>query len=149
MRRSRSCWNRFVASLARPGGNITGLSTLAPELSGKRLELLKEIVPKLSRVAVLGTSTTPDNAQMSKRDRVAARAFGVTASIPRRTWSQGYRDRIPSRDKSRADAFVVTDDIAVLAHRTRIVDLAVKSRLPAMYYDRTICRSWRAYELRR
>ena len=49
--------NGFVASLARPGGNITGLSTLAPEISGKRLELLKEIVPKLSRVAVLGTST--------------------------------------------------------------------------------------------
>ena len=53
----------FVASLARPGGNITGLSTLAPEISGKRLELLKEIVPKLSRVAVLGTSTSPGNAQ--------------------------------------------------------------------------------------
>jgi putative ABC transport system substrate-binding protein len=53
----------FVASLARPGGNITGLSTLAPELSGKRLELLKEIIPQLSRVAVFGTSTLPDNAQ--------------------------------------------------------------------------------------
>ena len=51
--------NGFVASLARPGGNITGLSTLAPEISGKQLELLKEIVPKLSRVAVLGTSTNP------------------------------------------------------------------------------------------
>ena len=58
--------NGFVASLARPGGNITGLSTLAPELSGKRLELLKEIVPKLSRVAVLGTSTYPGNAQVLK-----------------------------------------------------------------------------------
>jgi putative ABC transport system substrate-binding protein len=55
--------NGFVASLARPGGNITGLSSLAPELSGKRLELLKEIVPKLSRVAVLWTSTTPGSAQ--------------------------------------------------------------------------------------
>jgi putative ABC transport system substrate-binding protein len=53
----------FVASLARPGGNITGLSTLRPELSGKQLELLKEIVPKLSRVAVFGTSTHPGNAQ--------------------------------------------------------------------------------------
>ena len=56
--------NGFVASLARPGGNITGLSTLAPELSGKQLELLKEVVPKLSRVAVFGTSTNPGNAQM-------------------------------------------------------------------------------------
>ena len=58
--------NGFVASLARPGGNITGLSTLAPELSGKQLELLKEIVPKLSRVAVFGTSTNPGNAQALK-----------------------------------------------------------------------------------
>jgi putative tryptophan/tyrosine transport system substrate-binding protein len=67
----------FVASLARPGGNITGLSTLAPELSGKRLELLKEIVPKLSRVAVFGTSTTPDNAQSLKEVELAAGALKV------------------------------------------------------------------------
>ena len=75
----------FVASLARPGGNITGLSALAPELSGKRLELLKEIVPKLSRVAVFGTSTSPDNAQSLKE--VETRRTGVesAASIPRRT----------------------------------------------------------------
>ena len=69
--------NGFVASLARPGGNITGLSTLAPEISGKRLELLKEIVPKLSRVAVFGTSTLPGNAQMLRETELAAGAFGV------------------------------------------------------------------------
>src|SRR6266550_1734829 len=63
----------FVASLARPGGNITGLSTLTPELSGKRLELLKEIVPKLSRVAVFGTSTLPDNAQRFGEVELAAK----------------------------------------------------------------------------
>jgi len=57
----------FVASLARPGGNITGLATLAPEISGKRLELLKEIVPRLSRVVVFGSSTEPANAQSLKR----------------------------------------------------------------------------------
>jgi len=67
----------FVASLARPGGNITGLSTLAPELSGKRLELLKEIIPKLSHVAVFGTSTQPGNAQMLGEVELAAKAFGV------------------------------------------------------------------------
>ena len=62
--------NGFVASLARPGGNITGhCHTLAPEISGKRLELLKEIIPKLSRVAVLGTSTQPGNAQAAQRRR--------------------------------------------------------------------------------
>src|SRR3989475_2544321 len=69
--------NGFVASLARPGGNITGLSSLAPELSGKRLELLKEIIPKLSRVAVLGNSAQPGNAQALKEMELAAKAFGV------------------------------------------------------------------------
>src|SRR5712692_8307009 len=67
----------FVASLARPGGNITGLSTFAPELSGKQLELLKEIVPKLSRVAVLGDSNEPGNAQALKEVELAAGAFKV------------------------------------------------------------------------
>ncbi len=82
--------NGFVASLARPGGNITGLSTQRPELSGKQLELLKEIVPKLSRVAVFGTSTQPGNAQSLKETELAAGAFRVQASIPRRTGSKGY-----------------------------------------------------------
>ena len=67
----------LVASLARPGGNITGLSTLAPEMSGKQLEILKEILPKLSRVAVLGTSTRPGTAQSLKEIELAARALGV------------------------------------------------------------------------
>src|SRR5262245_18476258 len=64
----------FVASLARPGGNITGLSTLSPEISGKQLELSKEVVPKLSRVAVLGNSTEPGNAQALKELEIAAGA---------------------------------------------------------------------------
>jgi len=67
----------FVASLARPGGNITGLSSLTADLSGKRLELLKEILPKLSRVAVLGTSASPGMAQQLRETELAAGAFGV------------------------------------------------------------------------
>src|SRR5262245_36459720 len=67
--------NGFVASLARPGGNITGLSNFAPELSGKRLELLKEVVPKLSRVAVLGTSTQPGHTRVSSEIELAAKTF--------------------------------------------------------------------------
>jgi len=70
--------NGFVASLARPGGNITGLSTLAPELAGKRFDLLKEIVPRLSRVAVFGTSTSASNALEIKEVEAAAAAIGVT-----------------------------------------------------------------------
>jgi putative ABC transport system substrate-binding protein len=69
--------NRFVASLARPGGNITGLSNLGPELSGKRLELLKEIVPKLSRVAVFRTSTFLGNAQILRETELAADGLKV------------------------------------------------------------------------
>ena len=69
--------NGFVASLARPGRNITGVSTLSPELSGKRLELLKEIIPKLSRVAELGTSTNASTAQMLRETELAAGALGV------------------------------------------------------------------------
>ena len=82
--------NGFVASLARPGGNITGLSTLAPEISGKQLELLKEIVPKLSRVAVFGTSTIPGNAQALKEMELAAGAFGVKLQYLDVLRSQGY-----------------------------------------------------------
>ena len=67
----------FVDSLARPGGNITGLSTLVPELSGKQLDLLKEILPKLTRVAVFGTSTRPGNAQSLKEVELSAGAIGV------------------------------------------------------------------------
>src|SRR5262245_9051838 len=67
----------FVASLARPGGNITGLSSLAQDLSGKRLELLKEVVPKLSRVAVFGSSAIPGNTQALSETEVAAAAFGL------------------------------------------------------------------------
>ena len=70
----------FVASLARPGGNITGLSTLAPEISGKQLELLKEIVPRLSHVAVLGNSTRSGNAQMLKETELAAGALGCSCN---------------------------------------------------------------------
>ena len=82
--------NGFVASLARPGGNITGLSTLAPEISGKQLELLKEIVPKLSRVAVLGTSTNPGNAQALREMELAAEAFRVKLQYLDVLRSQGY-----------------------------------------------------------
>jgi putative ABC transport system substrate-binding protein len=82
--------NGFAASLARPGSNITGLSALAPELSGKQLELLKEIIPKLSRVAVFGTSNNPGNAQMLKRGEACRRGVRSEASISRSARSQGY-----------------------------------------------------------
>ena len=87
----------FVASLSRPGGNITGLSTLAPELSGKRLELLREVIPKLARVAIVGTSTQPGHAQAIKRAGTRRRGVQGADSISRRSRFQGYRDCISRR----------------------------------------------------
>ena len=99
--------NGFVASLARPGGNITGLSTLAPEISGKRLELLKEIVPKLSRVAVLGTSTNPGNAQMLRETELAAGAFGVQLQYLDVLGPKDIEAAFRAASKGRADAVLV------------------------------------------
>ena len=125
----------FVASLARPGGNITGLSTLAPELSGKRLELLKEIVPKLSRVAVFGTSTQPGNAQSLKEVELAAKAFGVKLQYLDVLDPKDIETAFRAASKGRAEAvLMLVAGPSPAAHRTQIVELAVKSRLPAMYH---------------
>ena len=124
----------FVASLARPGGNITGLSSLAPELSGKRLELLKEIVPKLSRLAVLGNSTEPANAQSLKEVEVAAGAFEVKLQYLDILSPTDIEIAFRAASKERADAvlILVAGGIADCAPN-EIVELAVKSRLPAIY----------------
>jgi len=123
----------FVASLARPGGNITGLSTLAPELSGKQLELLKEIVPKLSRVAVLGTSTRPGNAQSLKEVELAAGAFGVKLQYLDVLDPKDIETAFQAASKGRADAVLVLGGQLFNSHRTQLAELAVKSRLPAIY----------------
>jgi putative ABC transport system substrate-binding protein len=125
--------NGFVASLARPGGNITGLSTLAPELSGKRLELLREIVPKLSRVAVFGTSTYPGYAQMLKEIELAAEAFKVKLQNPDVQNPKDIEITFRAATKGRADAVIVLATPVLLSQRTQIADLAVKNRLPVSY----------------
>ena len=124
----------FVASLARPGGNITGLATLAPEISGKQLELLKEIVPKLSRVAVFGTSTRPGNAQALRETELAAGAFGVKLQYLDVLSPKDIETAFRAAGKGRAHAVLmnVSGGIA-LSQRTEIAELAVKSRLPAIY----------------
>ena len=124
----------FVASLARPGGNITGLSTLSPEINGKRLELLKEIVPKLSRVAVLGTSTRPGTAQELKEVELAAGAFGVKLQYLDVLDPKDIETAFRAASKGRVDAVLMLVSGGVVdAHRTTIVELAVKTRLPVIY----------------
>jgi ABC-type uncharacterized transport system substrate-binding protein len=122
-----------VASLARPGGNITGLSTLAPEISGKQLELLKEIVPRLSLVAVLGTSTEPGNAQALREVELAAGAFGVHLQHPDVRDSKDIETAFRAASKGRADAILMLNSPVLNPHRTQVVNLAVKSRLPVIY----------------
>jgi len=123
----------FVASLARPGGNITGLATLTPELSGKRLELLKEIVPRLSRAAVLGTSTRPGNAQELREVELAAGAFKVQLQHLDVLDPKDIETAFRAASKGRADALFVLGGPVLISHRTKVVELAVKSRLPATY----------------
>jgi putative tryptophan/tyrosine transport system substrate-binding protein len=126
----------FVASLARPGGNITGLSTLSPEISGKQLEHLKEIVPRLGRVAVFGTSTREGTAQNLKGMELAAAAFGVKLQnvdvLDPKDIETGFR----SASSGRADAILVLQSPVFNSYRAQIADLAVKSRLPAIYSGR-------------
>ncbi len=125
--------NGFVASLARPGGNITGLSTLSPEISGKQLELLKEIVPRLSHVAVLRTSTSPYWQVTAKEIELAAGALKLQLQ---------YLDVLDPKDietafrearKGRAGAVLVLASPVLESHRTQVADLAAKNRLPASY----------------
>ena len=125
--------NGFVASLARPGGNITGLSTLSPEISGKQLELLKEIVPRLSRVAVLGNSTHPGNAQALKETELAAGALAVQLQYLDVRDPKDIETAFRAASKGRADAVLVLENAVLTSHRKQLVDLAVKSRLPAIY----------------
>ena len=127
----------FIASLARPGGNITGLSTLAPEISGKRLELLKEIVPKLSHVAVFGTSTFPGNAQALKETERAAGALAVQLQYLDLRGSKDFETAFRGATKGRADGvLMLVWGVALDPHRKQLVELAAKSRLPAIYADR-------------
>ena len=123
----------FVASLARPGGNITGLSTHYPEITGKQLELLKEIVPKMSHLAVLGDSSEPFTAQSLKETERAAKAFGVQLQYLDVKDPKDVKSALEDARKSRADAAVVLASAIFISQRSQLAELAVKNRLPAVY----------------
>jgi len=124
--------NGFVASLARPGGNITGLSTLAPELSGKKLEILKEVVPTLSRVAVFETSTYRDTT--SKEIELAAQALKIKIQYLDVRSPTEFETAFREAVKGRADAVLMEVAGPVnIPHRKKTPELAAKNRLPVMY----------------
>jgi putative ABC transport system substrate-binding protein len=121
----------FVTSLARPGGNLTGLTIGPPELEGKRLELLKEAFPGLLRVAVL---VTPAGEALKLRAaESAARKLGVTLQTQKVREPGEFEGAFVAMRKGRADALIVVSDSLFASQRARIVDLAAKSRLPAVY----------------
>jgi putative ABC transport system substrate-binding protein len=123
----------LVASFARPGGNITGLSNMAPELVGKQLEMLKEVVPTASRVAVLWNPANPGNVPQMRAAEVAARTMGVRLQ-PVEVRNPGELDSaFAAMTKQRAGALIVLADSMFSEHRTRIADLAAKSRLASVY----------------
>jgi putative ABC transport system substrate-binding protein len=125
--------NGFVAGLARPGGNITGLATLSPELSGKQLELLKETVRKLSRIGVLGTSTSTTTAASLKEVEPAAAAFGVKLQYLDIQDPKDIETAFQAATNGRADAVLVLPGPFFASQRKHIADLAAKSRLPGIY----------------
>jgi putative ABC transport system substrate-binding protein len=124
----------LVASLARPGGNVTGLSTLRPELSGKRLELLKEVMPNLSRVAVFASSASADYAQLSKEVELAAGAFGVKLQSMDILTPKDFESAFRAAAKGRAEAALVRVPGPILTPRRKdVAQLAVRNRLPIIY----------------
>jgi len=126
--------NGFIASLANPGGNITGLSDVSLDLVGKRLELLKEIVPKLTRVAVLGTTTNAANARELKEIENSAAALGVKVQYLDILSSKDIDTAFRAATKARVEAVVMNISGPIgLNNRKEIAELAVKHRLPAIY----------------
>jgi putative ABC transport system substrate-binding protein len=126
----------LVTSLARPGGNITGLSAIVGELSPKRLELIKEIVPGLARIAVLANTSNDAVRRDWARIETAARSLGVQSQLLDLRESDALGPTFDDASARRADALVVVIDAITQANQQRIVDLAMKHRLPAIYSSR-------------
>src|SRR5262245_47348708 len=123
----------FVTSLARPGGNLTGLSLVAPELSGKRLELLKETVPALVHVAVLANPANPVTAVELRETQRAAQALQVQLHVMEVRSPHDLDTAFSALRSLRADALMLLLDPMFISQRARLAELTVTSRLPAMY----------------
>jgi putative tryptophan/tyrosine transport system substrate-binding protein len=124
----------LVASLARPGGNITGLTSLSGELPGKWMELLKETVPRVSRVAVLWDRASDPN--QVKTSEAAARSLGVRLQVLKVDRADGFEPALAEARKSDAGALIVLGSPFFYVQRTRLIDLAAKHRLPTIYAQR-------------
>jgi putative ABC transport system substrate-binding protein len=122
-----------AASLARHGGNVTGFVDTSPDLSGKRLELLREVVPSLSRAAVVWNGANPVKVLDFKETEIAAHAFGLTLQSLEVKAPKDFEDRFKAATTQGSGALVVLQDALTISNARAIVDFATKSRLPAMY----------------
>ncbi|MGB6349643.1 MAG: ABC transporter substrate-binding protein [Pseudolabrys sp.] len=124
----------LVDSLARPGGNATGFSIVAPELGTKRLELLKEIVPNLSSIAVLSNAKNPQSKIEMKEMQTAAQAMGLQLHSAEISTEVGLEDAFVAMNKAPVQALILLTDPILFSQRKRIVDLVTKYKLPAVYF---------------
>jgi putative ABC transport system substrate-binding protein len=130
--------NGFVASLARPGGNITGLANLTPELAGKRLELLKEVVPKISRVAVIWNSNDPGSELRMRETETAARSMGIGVQSLEVRGSNDLEQAFSAIKIEQADALVPLRGRTTNNLRERIIELAKRDRVSTVFDDRPL-----------
>src|SRR5882672_3380048 len=126
----------LVASLARPGGNVTGLSVMDPDLTGKRLQLLKEAAPTIARVAVLYNPTFPATVLGMKEAQAAGLALGLAILPMEVRTSDEFEDQFAVMTSVHADAMLTFGDPFTSTHHRRIMDLAAKSQWPALYFWR-------------
>jgi putative tryptophan/tyrosine transport system substrate-binding protein len=124
----------LVASLARPGGNITGLVTFSPELSGKRLEFLKEAFPKVTRLAVLTNPANPEQEARVKETKTAAQLLAVQVQMLEVRTPADFDKAFSTITQQRAQAVLPLGDPLIVSHRNQIVEFAAQNRLPAMYH---------------
>ena len=131
----------FVASLARPGGNVTGLSLLAPEVSGKRLELLKQVVPGIARVALLWNPNDPGAAFSSKETQAAGATLSLKFQILETRDGNAFDDAFQAATKEDAEAVIPLPAPLIDRNAERIAALALKHRLPSIYHTDSLPRA--------
>ena len=122
----------LVQSLARPGGNLTGTTILTPEISNKRVELLKEAVPRISRVAVLVRRGSSDIGMYLRTTQTAARSLGIALHVAEVLGPNEFLSAFAKMAADHVDAIVMTNDALLVANRQEIADLAVRHRLPSI-----------------
>jgi putative ABC transport system substrate-binding protein len=126
----------FVASLGRPGGNITGISTLTRELSEKRLELLRDMVPGMARIAIVWNPVEVSAARQLRDTEEAARVLGLQVHALEVRGRDDFEGAFAAARQGRADGLTVLADPVTSDYRAELIDLAAQSRLPAMYWER-------------